>query len=349
MVKWMPADCPPMLAKTVAELPFNLSLLRFRRAWWWCSFRYCHEEMATARKHGLTVVGVKEEDGRFGKPDFELERQRGMTGGADGGPVHVEAHLNLELLDKVCFISRRTQQHEINGMLSEVLKQGVEMALVASGAAETDTEEQPTTRECDEDPGHDAQLSLTTSQKVTIAQSQPAWAGKLWLPAGKNAHFCICAAERSSGAVLLCQQLTEVGCRVVHPQPTADGMAPGTLAATVKGASCLLLYLGGGQQVASKSSGYKGVFASDFCHEQIRLAQVAELPVIGVMEEGFREFPEEKASCVDTERNAQHLGLLETVCFIQARTQAHEVRGFLSELLTQWTQLSQHQRRRGGE
>jgi hypothetical protein len=314
---------------------------------------YCHEEMATARKHGLTIVGVKEEDVRFGKPDFELERQRGMMGGkvgADGvcGPVHLQAPENLELLNKVCFISRRTQQHEIKGYIAEVIRQGVELPLASTRGANEGID--------DEEEEEAARLTLTVSQMVTLDRSQQAWAGKLWLPQGKTAHFCICSADPLSThnavgnvnpAQVLCQQLTQVGCHVEYLQASAKGMTPDTLAKVVKRSTCLLLYLGGGrqQQRDDGSSSYAGVFASDFCHQQIRLAQMAELPVIGVMAEGFCAFAEEKASCVDVERNSNHLALLDTVCFIQARTQAHEVHGFLEEVLSQWSKLSQHQLR----
>jgi hypothetical protein len=47
--------------------------------------RFCHEEMAAARDHGLPVVGVMKTDTRFGCPDFGLERQRANI--AMGGRV----------------------------------------------------------------------------------------------------------------------------------------------------------------------------------------------------------------------------------------------------------------------
>eukprot|EP01047_Picozoa_sp_COSAG01_P058502 COSAG01_NODE_6904_length_3445_cov_3.883465_3_plen_87_part_00 len=84
--------------------------------------------MCAAREHNLNIIGVKEEDIRFGLPDFALERQRALTGGKDEGPVHEQALENIRLLDQVCFIPRRTQAHETNAMLAEIVRQGIENA-----------------------------------------------------------------------------------------------------------------------------------------------------------------------------------------------------------------------------
>jgi len=43
---------------------------------------FCHEEIHTALEERLHIIGVQEEDMRFGKPDFGLEKSRAMTGGA---------------------------------------------------------------------------------------------------------------------------------------------------------------------------------------------------------------------------------------------------------------------------
>lgn len=87
---------------------------------------YCHEEMNAAREAGLHTIVVKEEDKRFGRPDIALEKERAMTLTArDGSPLHEFAAENLKLLDDVCFIPRRTQQHELNGYLDEIIKQGI--------------------------------------------------------------------------------------------------------------------------------------------------------------------------------------------------------------------------------
>ena len=86
-----------------------------------------HEEMHAAHICGLKLVGVKEDDSRHGKPDFGQEKTRAMKG-KDGGPVNEHAADNLHLLDDVCFIDFRRQQHEVPGMLGEIERQFVEDA-----------------------------------------------------------------------------------------------------------------------------------------------------------------------------------------------------------------------------
>ena len=83
---------------------------------------FCHEEMATARAAGVHIIGVQEEDDRHCKPDRALEKSRARTG-KDGGPVHAAAEANLRLLDSVCFVPLRRQQHEVPAMLDEILRQ----------------------------------------------------------------------------------------------------------------------------------------------------------------------------------------------------------------------------------
>ena len=83
---------------------------------------FCQEEMVTAHEAGLRCVGVKEEEERFGKPDFALEKSRSLAGGKDGGPIHERAAMNARLLDEVCFIPFRRQQHEMKGMVDEVAR-----------------------------------------------------------------------------------------------------------------------------------------------------------------------------------------------------------------------------------
>ena len=53
--------------------------------------------MVTAHEAGLRCVGVKEEEERFGKPDFALEKSRSLAGGKDGGPIHERAAMNARL------------------------------------------------------------------------------------------------------------------------------------------------------------------------------------------------------------------------------------------------------------
>ena len=85
---------------------------------------FCHEEMATAHAEGLRCVGVMETDPRHGQPDFVLEKSRARTGGKGGAPVHDKfVEQNLKLLDKICFIPLRRQEHEVQAMLTEITRQ----------------------------------------------------------------------------------------------------------------------------------------------------------------------------------------------------------------------------------
>lgn len=81
--------------------------------------------MAEARDADLQIVGVMEEDARHGRPKFDEERRRALTGGENGGPVHPQAAENILLLDQVCFIPRRTQEHEVRAMVDEINRQGL--------------------------------------------------------------------------------------------------------------------------------------------------------------------------------------------------------------------------------
>ena len=83
---------------------------------------FCQEEMTAAHEAGLRCVGVKEDDERFGKPDFALEKSRSSSG-KDGGPIHERAAMNARILDEICFIDFRRQQHEMKGMIDEVVRQ----------------------------------------------------------------------------------------------------------------------------------------------------------------------------------------------------------------------------------
>lgn len=99
-----------------------------KRSWYLAGLftRYfCHAEMAEARAAGLEIVGVMEEDARHGRPNFEQERQRALTGGKNNGPVHPQAGENIKFLDTVSFIPRRTQEHEVRAMVDEILKCGL--------------------------------------------------------------------------------------------------------------------------------------------------------------------------------------------------------------------------------
>ena len=93
---------------------------------------FCHEEMGTAREQGLRFVGVMETDERHCKPDFALEKSRARTGGRNGGPVHDRVEENLRLMDDICFIPLRRQEHEVGPMLEEIIRQ----AKLRQGGAE---------------------------------------------------------------------------------------------------------------------------------------------------------------------------------------------------------------------
>jgi hypothetical protein len=87
---------------------------------------FCHEEMNAAYAARVKVVGVMETEERHSKPDFCLEKERALTGGRDGGPVHedrVAVERNLKLMDNHCFIPFRRQEHETGAMLDEVVRQ----------------------------------------------------------------------------------------------------------------------------------------------------------------------------------------------------------------------------------
>jgi len=87
---------------------------------------FCNEEMATAHEEQLRCIGVMETEDRRGKPDFALERSRALTGGRDNGPVHPSATHNVRLLDDVCFIPLRRQEHEVSAMLAEIQKHALQ-------------------------------------------------------------------------------------------------------------------------------------------------------------------------------------------------------------------------------
>ena len=56
-------------------------------------------------------------------PDFGQEKARALTAGDGGGPINSQAHLNIHLLDDVCFIPFRRQEHEVKGLLDEIERQ----------------------------------------------------------------------------------------------------------------------------------------------------------------------------------------------------------------------------------
>eukprot|EP01047_Picozoa_sp_COSAG01_P009926 COSAG01_NODE_415_length_17322_cov_14.785926_3_plen_857_part_00 len=270
---------------------------------------FCHEEMAAARKHGLTIIGVKEDDPRFGAPNFALEKQRALTGGRGGGPVNEHAEDNVVLLDQVCFINRRTQKHEIKGYLDEIVRQGIEEASHACVS-------------------HDHEAAANVQPTTGIFD--------LDLPAGKSSHFCVCCPQPfgadENQAVALLRHLTDKGC-VVHYLESAGGQSSGEMERVIRESTCLLLYL----SIDKMEQGR--LFSNEFCHWQMKIAQEAGLLVIGVHQDGFgrADFEAEKHHCRMLELSESNLRLLDQVCFVPARTQKHEVQAYVDEVLSQWT------------
>jgi hypothetical protein len=154
-------------------------------------------------------------------------------------------------------------------------------------------------------------------------------------------HFAIChhlflpkGDDPSSGANELRQQLCAVGCKVVCVRPDATASE---IEDCVTASKCLLLYLGGQQ---ARSSEYQGLFGSPCCHEQIRVAQLAERVVIGVKETseacGLPDFDSEKRLCLAGSAEATRCAwALSQICFMERRTAVHEIPAFISEVLRQ--------------
>ena len=133
---------------------------------------FCHEEMAAATANRLRFVGVMETEDRRGKPDFAQEKRRAL------GPPLVNGHApqNVRLLDELCFIPFRRQQHEVEAMLKEIVRQAaVPMARQepeAEQAAQDSEPPQPlavVTRD-----GSEVPFRLTLSQLQTVSARETA-------------------------------------------------------------------------------------------------------------------------------------------------------------------------------
>ena len=163
----------------------------------------------------------------------------------------------------------------------------------------------------------------------------------LALGTGLRYHFAICHhlslpedGDPSSGANERRQQLCAVGCSVVCLRPDAT---TSEIADCITASQCLLLYLGGQQ---SRSSEYQGLFGSPCCHEQLRVAQLAERIIIGVKETseacGPPDFHAEERLCsAGSEEATRCAWALKQVCFMERRTAVHEIPAFISEVLRQ--------------
>ena len=103
---------------------------------------FCHEEMTTAHEQELRCIGVMETDERKGRPDMGVEKSRALTG-RGGRPVNPNAIHNVHLLDDVCFIPFRRQQHEVDGMLTEIQKQAAEAPALRPYQWEPELESEP--------------------------------------------------------------------------------------------------------------------------------------------------------------------------------------------------------------
>jgi hypothetical protein len=88
---------------------------------------FCHEELTAAHENQLRMIGVMETEDHKGKPDLFKERERALHGGARQGtepmPVHPDAEFNLHLLNDVCFLPFRRQEHEMHAMMNEIERQ----------------------------------------------------------------------------------------------------------------------------------------------------------------------------------------------------------------------------------
>ena len=72
---------------------------------------------------GLRCCGVMETDSSHGRPDFAQEARRAVLDTKRGDKVHEHAEQHIRLLDEVCFIPLRRQQHEMAPMIHEIIRQ----------------------------------------------------------------------------------------------------------------------------------------------------------------------------------------------------------------------------------
>jgi hypothetical protein len=173
------------------------------------------------------------------------------------------------------------------------------------------------------------------------------------LPPGKRWHFFICHHQGSGGdqANNLSILLERVGFRVWYDNSqnalhrNLKGMKAG-----VRQSECLLIFLSGRKETKGQPDAngkYEGLMTRWFCHEEMNTAHEEGLRCIGVMEtderHGQPNFEEEKkraraggtgGDLVHTSVQ-QNLKLLDAVCFIPLRRQAHEVPGMLAEIARQ--------------
>eukprot|EP01047_Picozoa_sp_COSAG01_P036979 COSAG01_NODE_2911_length_6875_cov_93.023318_3_plen_601_part_00 len=184
-------------------------------------------------------------------------------------------------------------------------------------------------------------------------QQQKGLNNQLKLPKGKKYHFFICHHQSSGGnqARNLYDQLTGLGCKVWYDnaQPAEERVLAG-MKRGVKSSMTLLIFLSGRKETEGepdRNGQYEGPFTRWFCHEEMITAQDADCHIMGVMEtdrrHGVPDFALEKQRALSGGEHGgrihvsaeQNIKLLDNVCFLPRRTQAHEVGSFLQEILAQ--------------
>jgi hypothetical protein len=174
------------------------------------------------------------------------------------------------------------------------------------------------------------------------------------LPHGKRYHFFLCHHQNSGGdqSHLLCESLTARGFSVWYDNSqqgvhrNIDGMKTG-----VQESVCLLLFLSGRKENqdgnADSNGEYEGLFTRWFCHEEMSTAHAAGLRCIGVMEtdtrKGAPDLSLEKGRAISGGPREQpvhpdahaNIHLLDDICFIPFRREAHEKEAMLNEIIKQ--------------
>ena len=121
-----------------------------------------------------------------------------------------------------------------------------------------------------------------------------------------------------------------------------DGMKRG-----VRASDSLLIFLSGRKErngLPDVNGEYEGPFTRPVCHEEMAAAREAKLNIVGLMETdprfGQPNFAEEKRRALTGGRDggpvsaaaAENVKLLDELCFIPRRTQAHEIPTMINEI-----------------
>lgn len=284
---------------------------------------FCHEEMHAAMDAGLKIVGVQEtaETDPSNAPNFDMERERAMNGGEDGGPIHPEAARHLDLLKSVVFIPRRVQQHELAAYLGEIMQQGI----YAKGIYETSL-----TRWAD------------IKKQVQVVDRT--------LSPQKQFHFALCfnhdveneqqvmmgvkddngETRHSHNALELGFMLADLGYEV-----DAEGIPE-----NLQRAECLLVFSGGWQE-KPEAPRFRALFGDKHCKAQIREAQALDMTIVGIRETergwGPSTLQQEMAYCRDNCYPADiHCwqDFAKSIDWLERRYHAHEIAPFLSQIVS---------------